>query len=187
MADAPASNNAGASNNIVAVLRDRAAVADALRLLRDAGFTEGEVSVLARDDASPESASPEDAFEASQEAGKGVAKGAALGTAAGGIAGMVGGLIAFAIPGIGPGLGAGIMAVGLASGAVAGATAGAMWGGMEKVWDMQYRDEVVGGAVLVGVHVDEPERTDQAKELLAKAGADRVDHFDAHGEVIRES
>jgi hypothetical protein len=176
-----------AANNIVGVFRDHDSVADALRLLREAGFTEGEVSVLARDDASPETAGPEDAFEASAEAGKGVAKGAALGMTAGGLAGLVGGLIAFAIPGVGPALGAGIMAAGLASGAVAGATAGAMWGGMEKVWDMQYRDEVVGGAVLVGVHVDEPERADRAKEVLAKAGAERVDQFDAHGEVIRES
>jgi hypothetical protein len=173
-----------AANHIVAVFDDAEQVGQALDALHRAGIGDDKISVLARSDEAPEGASPEDLAEASTVAGKGVLKGASIGGALGGLAGLLGGAVAFAIPGIGPALGTGLL-VAAVSGATAGATAGALWSGFERMWDMAYRDAITGGAVLVAVHTNDPAQADEAKRVLAELHPQRIDHLDAHGELVR--
>ena len=187
MTDTPAH----AQNHVVAVFERADQVRKAVEALRGAGFPDDELSVLGRhdepgDDVEAETASPEDLYEASNTAGKGVLKGTAVGGAAGALAGLVGGALAFAIPGVGPAIGVGLL-VTTVSGATAGATAGALWSGFERMWDMGYRDLVADGGVLVAVHTDAPDRADEAKRLLGDLDPVRIDHLDAHGELVRES
>jgi hypothetical protein len=174
-------------HNVVAVYKVQDRAAEALRVLRDAQFGEEDVSVLTQEQAAPEGSDPEELFIATHEGAKDAAKGAVLGAGAGGLLGMLGDALALAIPGVGPALGVGLIAAAAASGAAAGGTVGFMYGAMEKLWDMQYRDVVAGGGALVAVHTDDPERAAEAKRLLAQAGPERIDEFDAHGELVHEA
>jgi hypothetical protein len=173
-----------AENHVVAVFEQTEAAERAWGELRDDGFPEGRLSILAKGQGHPETGSPEDLADAADTAGAGVAKGSAIGGAAGAAVGLLGGALAVALPGVGTALGVG-MIVGAASGAAAGGTAGALWSGFERMWDMGYRDLVADGGVLVAVHTDDPDEADRAKKLLAELGPVRIDQLDRHGEVVR--
>jgi hypothetical protein len=175
-----------AQNHVVAVFDEAEQVSKTLDALRGAGIPNDAISVVGREQMDPETDSDEDAFEASSSAGKGVLKGSAVGGAAGGLAGLIGGALAFAIPGVGPAIGVGLLVTAV-SGAAAGTVAGALWSGFERMWDMGYRDLVSGGGILVAVHTDDPAIADTAKRVLSDLGPTRIDHLDAHGELVRRA
>lgn len=112
---------------------------------------------------------------------------AAAGAAGGGAAGFLAGLVAFGIPGAGPVLGAGVWAA-TAAGATAGGVAGGVSGGITKMWELHYRDAVMNGSALVGVHSDDSQEVHKASVLLAESSPQpvRVDNIDAEGNLLDE-
>lgn len=112
---------------------------------------------------------------------------AAAGAAGGGAAGLLAGLVAFGIPGAGPVLGAGVWAA-TAAGATAGGVAGGVSGGITKMWELHFRDAVMNGAALVGVHSHDRQEVHKASVLLAEATPQptRVDNIDEDGNLLDE-
>jgi len=139
----------------------------AVDALKDAGFSDEEISVVARD-------------ESGQQAddgglmGQNLTGGTATGGALGGLAGLLAGAGALAIPGIGPIIAAGPIAAGL-SGAVMGGLAGGLIDlGIPEERGQYYEDRVREGDILVAVKAD-ADQADQADRILNDYGADEVE------------
>ena len=147
----------------------------AMRDLREAGFAESDLNLLAS------RTTREDVGEADAGTASGAATGAIAGGALGGAAGLAASLMGLAIPGVGPILAAGPIAAALA-GAGAGAVAGGVVGALTDVGvserDAQFYAESVrrGGAVVTV-------RTDEARAALAEEILDRHDAVDIEERV----
>ena len=177
-----------ATHNVVGAFSDVEAARDALDKLRSDGFSDDDLSLLARETAGAEAEaeSMEEPPELGSTMASGAAKGGLAGLGVGGAAGFIAGAIAFGIPGIGPAVGAGIWAA-TAGAAAAGATAGGLVGAFGSMWDARYRDLVREGRTLVGVHVEDQDRAMHAFALLEQLHPVNLALFDAHGAVQRES
>src|SRR5439155_11562304 len=114
-----------ARSNVVAAFTTVEGARTAIADIRDAGFADDEISLLARDPNVPpaEGESFEEPAKVGGQMATGMAKGGAVGGTIGGLTGLIAGAIAFGIPGIGPAVGAGIW-IATGTGAAAGATAG---------------------------------------------------------------
>ena len=139
----------------------------AMRDLRDAGFDETDLNLLA-------SRSTRDAAPDLDESANSAATGAIAGGALGGAAGLAASLLGLAIPGFGPILAAGPIAAALA-GAGAGAVAGGIVGALTDVGisedDAQfYAESVRRSGAVVTVRADES-RAAQAEEILDRHDA----------------
>lgn len=146
----------------------------AMRDLRDAGFAETDLNLLAS------RTTREDATDSGDMPGN-TATGAIAGGALGGAAGLAVSLMGLAIPGIGPILAAGPIAAALA-GAGAGAVAGGVVGALTDVGvsetDAQiYAESVRRGGAVVTV------RTDEARAAAAEEILDRHDAVDIEERV----
>jgi uncharacterized protein (TIGR02271 family) len=156
-------------STVVGVFRNPDDVRRAVSMLKDAGFSANDVSVLApeRDDTRAI------AEETGTRAGGGAATGALAGGILGGLGGWLVGIGALAIPGVGPLIAAGAFATalgGAALGTGVGAIAGALVGmGVPQEHARYYEDEVRGGRTLLTVRADG--RYDEAQRLLRSAGA----------------
>ena len=132
---------------------------EAIRRLQAAGFTNDQVSVIARD----KSAARDVASETGTEAEEGAVAGAVAGGALGAIAAVVAGASAVAIPGIGIAIGAPIAA------AIAGAAGGGLLGGLVGMGIPEeearvYNERFEAGDIIVSV-VAGP-REAEARQLL---------------------
>jgi hypothetical protein len=158
---------------IVGLLPDPDAAANAIRQLKDAGFTNQEVGAIMRKrgptgELLTELVKGED-LELEAETTK---TGAATGGIIGGLLGLLGSLL---IPGLGPVTVGGVLAstlVGAGAGAVAGGLIGMLLGmGLSRA-EAEYFDRAVrGGGVLVTVQ-PAPARAAEARSILQDAGAD---------------
>ena len=167
--------DAGPSLNartVVGVFSDAGVMDRALGEIRDAGFSDDDVSVVRQGDAP---APPMGAGET--KAGAGIATGATAGAVLGGIAGLA----ALAIPGIGPLIAAGpIVAAlsGAATGGALGALAGSFAGlGMPSEHAQEYEAAVRGGGVFVSIKTADDDGANRAAELLRQHGADKVSSY----------
>ena len=150
---------------VIGVFHDASKAQEAVRALRQSGFTDAHIGVVSRH--------KEHANTTDKESK--VAKGAAIG------AGTVGGVAALwslgisfgVIPVIGPILAAGPLAAALisaASGAAAGGVVGALTGlGVSAEDADYYQGELNSGRTLVTVHADD--RADLAWDILLRHGA----------------
>jgi hypothetical protein len=137
--------------------------------LKDAGFTDREISVVAR----PAIAAyaDDDASAAAEDAGTGAGIGGAIGAAAG----LMAGLGVLSIPGIGPVVAAGWLASTLAvgaAGAVAGGAAGGIVGALANTDTTEdeaniYAESIRRGDSLVTVRVPD-DRVLEATRILAE-------------------
>jgi len=139
----------------------------AVEALHEEGFTDDEISIVARDD---------------RDGGGGgggmgmdnIADGAAWGSGIGALGGLMAGVGALAIPGVGPILAAGPIAATL-SGAVAGGIGGGLLDlGIPEDRGRQYEEDVKQGRILCIVEADD-ERAEEAARLMNEAGADEVE------------
>ena len=178
-----------AHHNVVGVFPAFAPASDALDALVEAGFEpNGELSLLGPDQEMRPAADHvvESNGEGATGTGEGLVKGGVLGGTLGTAVTTLGAVAATAIPGVG-------MAVGTAAltGAVAGATGGSTVGGLlglesagrrTTMWQQTLaphaRRVAAENVVLVAVHLDDRERTAQARELL-EGLADEVHVLDA--------
>ena len=164
----------------------------AVRGLKDAGFDQDRISVIARD------ADKVDGVETTEEVGnkadEGAAAGAVTGGALGGITGLLVGLGALAIPGVGPILLAGAevsaIATTLAGGAIGAATGGlvgALIGlGILEEKAKVYSDSVAGGSFLVMVTGTEAE-VKRAEAIMQRCGVEEFGIYNAPAQTAQSA
>ncbi|NLJ83684.1 MAG: hypothetical protein GX336_02080 [Halanaerobiaceae bacterium] len=127
-------------STIIGVFDDKESAESALREIEDLGFSEEEISLVARDEG-----------EGGSFMDQNLADGAATGGAIGGLAGIAASLGALTIPGIGPILAAGPIAAGL-TGVAAGGIAGSLVDmGIPQERGDYYENEVKSGKILAAV------------------------------------
>ncbi|MEA5598853.1 YsnF/AvaK domain-containing protein [Rivularia sp. UHCC 0363] len=156
----------------------------AVRGLKDVGFDQDRISVVARD------ADKLDGIETTEKVGnkadEGAAAGALTGGALGGITGLLVGLGTLAIPGIGPIIFAGAEATAIATtlaggaiGAATGGLLGALVGlGIPEEKAKIYHDRVAGGSFLVMVTGTEAE-VKRAETIMQRCGVEEFGIYNA--------
>src|SRR5271165_1849277 len=142
--------------------------------LKTAGFSNRDISVLF-----PESSGSKDfAHEKNTKAPEGATTGAGTGIVLGGAMGWLLGIGALAIPGLGPFIAAGPIMAALAGagvGGTVGGIAGALIGmGIPEYEAKRYEGRVKDGGILLSVHTDSSDWTNQAKEILKRTGAQDI-------------
>jgi hypothetical protein len=137
--------------------------------LKEAEFASTEISVLFLDSA---------ASEARAAAGKASApSGAAVVRPAGEIRGVLGwidGIRSLAIPGVGPLIAAGPVAAVLSSRTVGGIAGGLADFDVPNVEASRYEAKIKEGQILIAVHSENPEKSDQAREIFNANEAEAV-------------
>lgn len=177
---------------VIGVFNSREQAERAVRNMRDKGFTENEISIIAKKGQSGEGrgrGDQESAQELGREgfggagAGEDMTEGTAWGGTLGGIAGLLAGVGALAIPGVGPIVAAGPLAATL-SGALAGGVAGGLIDlGIPEERGRFFEEEVKRGRILAVVEAA-GERTGEAANILRANGASDVEtHQGAKGET----
>jgi hypothetical protein len=153
---------------VVGIVNSELVAAQIFEELQDAGFTNGDISILI----------PEGSHLAHEKGSKlpeGAATGAAAGGALGGALGFLAGVGTIAIPGLGAFIAAGPILAAL-GGAAAGATAGGLTGalvglGIPEYEAKQYEAQMIEGNLLISVHTDSDDQRDAAKKILERHGA----------------
>ena len=155
--------------------------------LRAAGFSENDISVLF-----PDKGSTRDfAHKKETKMPEGATIGASSGGVVGGTIGLLAGIGALAIPGLGPFIAAGpIMAAlsGGAIGALGGGLTGALVGlGIPEYEAKRYEGKVKEGGILISVHSDSNDETNQAKDIFKESGAHDISSTgEAHSDLKAE-
>jgi len=144
--------------------------------LKEAGFSNNDISVLL-----PDRAGTRDfAHELHTKAPEGAATGAMAGGVAAGVLGWLAGIGSLAIPGVGPLIAAGpIMAAlsGAAAGGAVGGLAGALIGfGIPEYEAKQYEGKVKNGNILISVHTEDSKERNAAKEIFDRAHAGDISY-----------
>jgi hypothetical protein len=160
--------------SVFCLARDEAQANRIIEDLRNAGFTNNDISLLLPDKASTR----EFAHEKGTKAPEGATAGAGTGLVLGGALGWLAGIGALAIPGLGPFVAAGPIMAAL-SGAAVGGTAGGLIGaligmGIPEYEAKRYEGRLREGRILISVHSDESDQTKRAKEIFEKAGAEDI-------------
>ncbi|HHY09470.1 MAG TPA: hypothetical protein GX528_02765 [Firmicutes bacterium] len=162
-------------STVIGVFRDVSAAEEAVKALRNKGFKDNEISIIARDDTQGGGTSTD--VEVGEMGTDSIADGTAWGGALGGIAGLLAGAGALAIPGIGPIIAAGPLA-GVLSGAVTGGVAGGLIDlGIPEERGRQYEEELKQGGVLAVIETSS-DKVNDASSILRQNGARDVE---SHG------
>lgn len=142
--------------------------------LKNANFSNNDISVLF-----PDKDSTRDfAHEKNTKAPEGAVAGAGTGGLIGGTLGWIAGIGALAIPGVGPFIAAGpILAAlsGAAVGAAVGGIAGGLIGlGIPEFEAKRYEGKVKAGNILISVHTEDSEEIAQAKDIFTRLAAQDI-------------
>jgi hypothetical protein len=144
--------------------------------LKEAGFSNDDVSVLLPDRAG----SRDFAHEQHTKAPEGATAGALAGGVMAGVLGWMVGIGSLVIPGVGPLIAAGpIMAAlgGVAAGGAVGGMAGALVGfGIPEYEAKQYEGKVKGGNILISVHTEDSKERDAAKQIFERSHASDISY-----------
>jgi hypothetical protein len=144
--------------------------------LKEAGFSNDDVSVLLPDRAG----SRDFAHEHHTKAPEGAATGAIAGGVMAGVLGWLVGIGSLAIPGVGPLIAAGPI-LGALSGAAAGGAVGGLAGGLvglgiPEYEAKQYEGKVRNGNILISVHTEDSKERSVAKQIFDNAHADDISY-----------
>ena len=163
-------------STVIGVFNDISTAEDAVKALRDKGFKDNEISIVARDDQKGQNQKTD--MEVGGDMGTdSIADGTTWGGALGGMAGLLAGVGALAIPGIGPIVAAGPLA-GVLSGAVTGGVAGGLIDlGIPEERGRQYEENLKQGGVLAVIETSD-DKASEASSILRQNGAKDVE---AHG------
>jgi hypothetical protein len=142
-----------------------------VKRLRDAGFSDNDISVLF-----PDKGSTRDfAHKKATKMPEGATIGAGTGGAIGGTIGLLAGIGALAIPGLGPFIAAGPIMAALSGGAIGagvGGLTGALVGlGIPEYEAKRYEGKVKEGGILISVHSENSDEIKSAKAIFKEAGA----------------
>lgn len=156
---------------VIGVFDSRNKAENAVNEMRNTGFTQNEISIVAKDQGRQNRQGNDDDMDMGTGS---LATGTTTGSVLGGLAGIAVGAGALAIPGLGPIVAAGPIA-GLLSGAASGGIAGGLidWGIPEER-GRQYEEEVRQGKILAAVRADEKKIQDAAN-IFRKNGARDVE------------
>jgi hypothetical protein len=142
--------------------------------LKDAGFSNNDISALLPD----KRGTKDFAHEHNTKAPEGAATGGVAGLGVGAAVGWLAGIGALAIPGVGPFIAAGpIMAAlgGAAVGGAAGGLIGALVGmGIPEFEAKRYDAKIREGNILISVHTEDGKQRDVAKDVFKRNGADDI-------------
>lgn len=165
-------------STVIGVFRDISTAEDAVKALRNKGFQDNEISILAKDSQQRQANKSGDMETGSDFGGNdSIADGTTWGGALGGVAGLLAGVGALAIPGIGPIVAAGPLA-GVLSGAVTGGVAGGLVDlGIPEERGRQYEQNLKQGGILAVIETSE-DKVNDASSILRQNGAKDVE---AHG------
>lgn len=144
--------------------------------LKEAGFSNDDVSVLLPDRAG----SRDFAHEHHTKAPEGAATGAIAGGVMAGVLGWLVGIGSLAIPGVGPLIAAGPILAAL-SGAAAGGAVGGLAGGLvglgiPEYEAKQFEGKVKNGNILISVHTEDSKERSVAKQIFDNAHADDISY-----------
>ena len=144
--------------------------------LKEAGFSNDDVSVLL-----PDRAGPRDfAHELHTKAPEGVATGAVAGGVMAGVLGWLVGIGTLAIPGVGPLIAAGPILAALsgaaAGGALGGLTGGLIGLGIPEYEAKQFEGKIKNGNILISVHTEDSKERSAAKEIFDRAHATDISY-----------
>lgn len=158
---------------VVGIFRAEERAERAVRALKDAGFSEKEISVVERDrrKAGGEGGGRDDTEVAGEELGAGVTWGGVVG----GAAGLLASVGALAIPGIGPIVAAGPIAATLTGAATGGLAGGLVDWGIPEAEGRRVEEEVKRGATVVLVRTSD-DRAHKAEGILREHGAEVKTH-----------
>lgn len=142
--------------------------------LKDAQFSNSDISALFADKESGH----DFAHEKHTKAPEGTVAGVGTGGVIGGALGWIAGIGALAIPGVGPFIAAGPIIAAL-SGAAIGATVGGITGGLigmgiPELEAKRYEGKLKQGNILISVHTESSEEIARAKEIFDHAGAEDI-------------
>lgn len=159
-------------STVIGVFRDVKTAEEAVRALRNKGFKDNEISIVAKDE---QGKNRKRDMEAGNEMGTDtIGDGTAWGGALGGVAGLLAGVGALAIPGIGPIVAAGPLA-GVLSGAVTGGVAGGLIDlGIPEERGRQYEQELKKGGILAVIETSH-DKVNDASSILRQNGAKDVE------------
>ncbi|MFB3816809.1 MAG: quinol:electron acceptor oxidoreductase subunit ActD [Candidatus Methylomirabilales bacterium] len=159
------------NRSVLGIYRSRTDLERGVQALRDAGFSNNDISVLF----SEGSQTREFAHEKGTKAPEGTAAGAASGAVIGGTLGWLAGIGSLAIPGVGPFIAAGpIMAAfaGVGVGGTVGGLTGALVGlGIPEYEAKRYEGRVKEGGILLSVHCSTSDEEDRVEDILERTGA----------------
>ncbi|NLK08265.1 MAG: hypothetical protein GX316_06135 [Firmicutes bacterium] len=157
---------------VIGTFSDRNQAESAVKSLRDKGFTEDEISIVARDEQSGGGD-----FESGDDmALDDLSEGTTWGGVLGGTAGLLAGVGALAIPGIGPIIAAGPLAAAL-SGAVTGGVAGGLLDmGIPEDRGQFFEDEVKRGRFLAVIDTEAGLVEDAARIMWENGASDVETH-----------
>ena len=142
--------------------------------LKNAGFSNNDISVLFPD----KETTRDFAHEKNTKAPEGIATGAGTGGVLGGALGWLAGIGALAIPGVGPFIAAGpILAAlsGAAVGAAVGGIAGGLIGlGIPELEAKRYEGKIKAGNILLSVHTTNSDQIKNAEKIFKDCGAEDI-------------
>ncbi len=146
----------------------------AVSRLKEANFSNNDISVLMPD----KEGTKDFAHEKHTKAPEGAATGAGTGGVIGGALGWLIGIGSLAIPGVGPFIAAGPIMAAL-SGAAVGAAVGGLTGtliglGIPEYEAKRYEGKVTKGGILISIHTEDADQRKKAKEVLESAGAEDI-------------
>lgn len=155
---------------VIGVMQDHSRAEEAVRSLREKGFNENEISIVAKDEEKKKEGREGDLSYSDQN----LADGSVTGGALGGVAGLLMGAGALLIPGVGP-----IIAAGPLAGALTGVVTGGIAGGLidfgiPEERGKHYEERVKQGDILVAIKTNE-NKVDTAASILREFGAKDVE------------
>ena len=164
---------------VVGVFKSESEAERAVGSLRENGFRDQEISIVAKDDKGREGSrgGRTQGGRGGQGGGMqedGISDGLASGAAWGGLAGLALGAGALAIPGLGPIVAAGPIAAALTGAATGGLAGGLIDWGIPEESGRQLQEEVRRGNILALLQCSE-DKVDRAANILRENGARNVE------------
>jgi len=156
---------------VMGIVETRLQAESIISALETIGIRTEEVSVLFPD----KNGRSDFAHEHNTKAPEGAVAGVGTGGVLGGTLGLLAGIGALAIPGFGPLIAAGPLLAalsGAAAGAAVGGLAGALVGmGIPEIEAKQYEGKLLGGNILLAVHIEKSAARKQVEDIMRRAGA----------------
>lgn len=171
---------------VIGVFRSREQAEAAVRAMRDDGFRDNEISIVAKRKGGEAAKRKDDTEQAAEPGGmdmgtgEDLSEGASWGGTLGGVAGLLAGVGALTIPGVGPIIAAGPLAAGLSGAVTGGITGGLLDLGLPEERGRHYEEEVKRGNILAVIETS-AERIDKAAEILRSKGANDVESHKGKG------
>lgn len=163
------------AKTVIGVFRSQERAREAINELQSQGFSEREISLVAKEEKEEGSAGGSDEQGRLSMEGQNLGEGIFAGGALGGITGLLAGAGALLIPGIGPIVAAGPLAAFLTGIVGGGLVGGLVDFGIPEERGRHFEERVKRGDVLVSVKAEDDEQAEQVISTLNQYGAEDVE------------